>query len=219
MCKSGWLGAVLDRSGHGTPHLVVRPTLEDLVAHLGDVTVVGVHLPIGLPDDSRREADLEVRRLLTGRASSAVVTTPVRDAVYAETYGEANTLSRERTGAGVAKEAFDLRRQIVEVDRWLRQDLPFTVVEVHPEAALAVMAGTPLASRRRTAEGSAERRETLAQAGVFVPATAPGGAVPDDVIGACAAAWSAHRVKTGQALSFPGQAQTFSDGLPAVIRV
>jgi predicted RNase H-like nuclease len=197
----------------------VRPTLPDLLQHVGEVTVVGLHLPIGLPDDSRRDADLEVRRFLTGRSASAVVTTPVREAVYAETYGEANAISRERTGAGVAKEAFDRRRQIAEVDRWLRQDLPFTVVEVHPEAALAVMAGTPLASRRRTAEGSAERRDTLARAGVYVPTVAPGGAVPDEVIGACAAAWSAHRVKTGQALSFPAQPQTFSDGLPSAIRV
>src|SRR5699024_8217989 len=111
-------------------------------------------------DDSRRAADAELRRFL-GPQSSAVVGAPVRDAVYAGSDSEANRVNRERAGAGVSRQASDLRPRITEVDGWLRQDLPHQVVEVVPEASLAVMTGAPLESRRGSAAGGQERREAL----------------------------------------------------------
>lgn len=215
--RGGWLGAVLEPSGHGTPHLVVGPTLEQVVAEAGEVGVVAIDIPMGLPDSTRREADVQTRRFV-GAQASAVFTTPVRDAVYAISYGEANTFNRETIGSGVSRQAYELRRQIMEIDAWLRQDLPFTVVEVHPEASFTALAGAPLDSRRRSSEGAKERRDVLATAGVYVPGTAPHGVATDEVIDACAAALSAHRVKTGKALSFPEQPETFGDGIPAAIR-
>lgn len=217
-CRSGWVGAVLDASGHGTPHLIVRPTLAELVTEAGPLAVVAIHVPMGLPDDSRREADAQTRRFL-GPAGSSVFTTPVRDAVYAATFGEANQINRERLGSGISQQAYSLRPRIVEVDAWLRQDLPFAVVEVHPEASFAQMAGAPLASRKRSALGVDERRRALAAEGVAVPGTLPVGVGADDVVDACAAAWSAHRVKSGQARTFPESPQIFSDGVPSAIHV
>src|SRR5699024_9010132 len=70
--RSGWVGASLEASGHGTPHIVAGSSLADVVAQAGPVTVVAVNVPVGLPDDSRRAADAELRRLL-GPQSSAVV--------------------------------------------------------------------------------------------------------------------------------------------------
>ncbi|MDO5741056.1 MAG: DUF429 domain-containing protein [Ornithinimicrobium sp.] len=215
-CKVGWVGAVLDPSGTGTPILVVSDTIDNLVSQVGKVTVVGVDIPIGLPDDSRREADVQTRKFLVGKASS-VFTTPVREAVYAATYGEANAINRDKVGAGVSKQAYELRRKIIEVDRYLRQNLDFVLVEVHPEASLAELTGQPVASRKRTAEGAKERREALAAAGIYVPTTAPVGVATDDMIDACAAAWTAHRVKLGVASRFPAQPETFSDGIDAAI--
>ncbi|GAA1179577.1 hypothetical protein GCM10009584_21870 [Ornithinimicrobium humiphilum] len=217
-CRTGWVGAVLDPSGHGTPHLFVKPTIAELVAEAGPLAVVAVPVPIGLPDESRREADRQARTFL-GPAGAAVVPTPVRDAVYAATFGEANQVNRAKIGAGVAQQAYALRPRIVEVDAWLRQDLPFTVVEVSPEVSFAEMAGAPLGSRRRSHAGTEERRTVLADHGVVVPGALPVGVATDDVVDACAAAWTAHRVKTGQARSLPEQPETFSDGIPAAIHV
>lgn len=217
-CKGGWVGAVLDPSGHGTPHLIVRPTVAEVVAEAGRLAVVGIHVPMGLPDETRREADVQTRQFLSANGS-AVFTTPVRDAVYAATYGEANKLNRERIGSGVSQQAYSLRSRIVEVDAWLRQDLPSAVVEVHPEASFAQMSGAPLTSRKRSAQGAEERRRVLASHGVAVPGLLPSGAGADDVIDACAAAWTAHRVKTGAARTFPESPETFSDGIPAAVHV
>lgn len=213
--RSGWVGAVLDPSGTGTPSLVEGSTLEDVVAEVGRVTVVALDVPLGLPDEGRREADVQARRRLGGRQSSAVLTTPVREAVYAATFGEANAVSRERVGSGLSQQAYDLRRRIREVDAYARRDLPFTLVEVQPELVYAELAGAPLTTRRRSAEGARERREALATSGIFAPGQAPVGVATDDMLDACAAAWTAHRVKLGRAVTVPEQPQTFSDGIPA----
>lgn len=216
VARGGWVGALLDPSGHGTPLLFTGASVAEVVERAGAVAVVAVDIPIGLPDDTRRDADLQTRAFLPGKSSS-VFTTPVRDAVYAESYGRANALSRERVGSGVSQQAFELRKRIQEVDAWVRQDLPFVVAECHPEASFALMAGAPIASKKRSAEGAKDRRDTLAAHGIYVPLSAPTGVGTDDMVDACAAAWTAHRVKTGMARSFPDAPQTFSDGIPAAI--
>lgn len=216
--RSGWLGAVLDPTGHGTPHLITASSLPELLAQAGEVTVVAITVPMGLPDEGRREADVQTRRFL-GDQGSSVLTTPVRDAVYAVSHSEANSFNRAAGGAGVSSEAWDLRRRIQELDAWLRQDLPALVVETHPEAAFATLAGAPVSSRRRSGEGSTERRSLLATGGVYVPTSAPHGIGTDDLLDACAAAWSAHRVKNGEATTFPEEPARHSDGIAAAIHV
>lgn len=216
--RTGWLGAVLDPSGHGTPHLLVATSLQELLEQAGEVAVVAVTVPMGLPDQGRREADVQTRRFLGGQGST-VLTTPVRDAVYAASHGEANTANRAGGGSGVSSQAWELRRRMQELDAWVRQDLPALVVETHAEAAFATLAGAPVQSRRRSSEGSTERRALLASGGVYVPTSAPHGIGTDDLLDACAAAWSAHRVKNGEATTFPEEPQRHSDGIPAAVHV
>lgn len=216
VAKGGWVGALLEASGHGTPQMFVADSISDLLSHVGAVAVVAIDIPIGLPDESVREADAQTRAFVGPKASS-VFTTPVREAIYASTYAGANQINREVLGKGISQQAYGLRRRIMEIDAWVRQDLDFTLVEVHPEASFTELAGAPLLSRKRTGEGAQERREVLASAGVYVPGSPPRGAAPDDMIDACIAAWTAHRYKIGTARSLPEQPQTFSDGLPAAI--
>ncbi|QFG68270.1 DUF429 domain-containing protein [Ornithinimicrobium pratense] len=216
--RNGWLGALLESSGHGTPHLIAAASLQELLEKAGEVAVVAVTLPLGLPDQGRREADVQTRRFL-GDQGSTVLTTPVRDAVYAISHSEANAFNRAAGGSGVSSQAWELRRRMQELDAWVRQDLPALVVETHPEAAFATLAGAPLTSRRRTGDGTAERRSALATGGVYIPTSAPHGIATDDVLDACAAAWSAHRVKNGEATTFPGEPQRHSDGIPAAVHV
>lgn len=215
--RAGWVTAHLDASGHGTPAITRAATLAAAVQGT-DATVIGIAVPMGLPDDTRREADVQARKLL-GAQGSAVFNAPLRAALEAETFGEANAISRERLGSGISRQAYDLRRRILEVDAHLREDLPYEIVEVHPDVSLVELAGEPLASRKKSAEGATARRELLAGAGIHVPTSAPTGVATDEMIDACAAAWSAHRVKTGAARTVPESAQTFSDGVAAAVHV
>lgn len=218
-CRGGWVGAILDASGRGRVRVVVAATVAQVLDAAGEVAVVGVDIPIGLPDASRRAADVLTRSFLGRAKASSVFTTPTRAAVEEADYATANLRNRALVGIGLSKQAHGLRRSILEVDAWVRRGVPCPVLEVHPEASFAAMSGAALTTRKRTAEGAEHRRAVLAAVGIEAPREAPRGAGTDDLLDACAAAWSAYRVSRGEALTFPDAPEVFSDGLPAAIHV
>ena len=219
-CPGGWVGALLVPRAP-RPRVVVAPTIEALVETVRaelDVQVVGIDIPIGLPDSSIRQADVLARRALPGRASS-VFTTLTRPAYLAADRAAADTVNRGLSGQGVGAQAFALRAKILEVDAWLRSRPTVEVVEVHPEVSFATMTGGPLPGKR-TPEGQQARLAALAAAGVARPSVLKGtGYAPDDVLDACAVAWSAHRRATGEARWLPDPPEVFSDGIRAAIVV
>src|ERR1700716_2323536 len=87
-CKAGWVGVVL-HDGATTVH--VAKTIAALVADVemdGRLAVVGIDIPIGLPDTGRRQADVLASKLVGPRRSS-VFMTPVRAALEAGSHGAA----------------------------------------------------------------------------------------------------------------------------------
>jgi predicted RNase H-like nuclease/AcrR family transcriptional regulator len=216
----GWVGAVLV-PGVPRPRVVVAPTIELLVETVRadvDVQVVGIDIPIGLPDITIRQADVLARRELPGRASS-VFTTLTRPAYLAADRAAADAVNRGLSGQGVGAQAFALRAKILEVDAWLRGRPTLDVVEVHPEVSFATMTAGTLPGKR-TPEGQRARLEALTAAGIERPSVLKGsGYAPDDVLDACAVAWSAHRRATGGARWLPDPPEVFSDGIRAAIVV
>ena len=219
-CPGGWVGAVLV-PGAPRPRVVVAPTIELLVETVRadlDVQVVGIDIPIGLPDSTIRQADVLARRALPGRASS-VFTTLTRSAYVATDRAAADGVNRGLSGQGVGTQAFALRAKILEVDAWLRSRPTVEVVEVHPEVSFTTMTGCPLPGKR-TPEGQQARLAALDGAGIARPSVLKGtGYAPDDVLDACAVAWSAHRRATGDARWLPDPPEVFSDGIRAAIVV
>lgn len=221
-CTAGWVGAVLV-PGAPRPRVVVAPTIDALVETVReevDVRVVGIDIPIGLPDTTTRQADALARRALPGRASS-VFTTLTRAAYLAADRAAADAVNRGLSGQGVGAQAFALRPKILEVDAWLRTRPTVDVVEVHPEVSFAAMrGGAPVPAGKRTDDGQRQRLEALAAAGVARPSVLSGrGYGADDVLDACAVAWSAARRAAGVARSLPDPPEVFSDGIPAAIVV
>lgn len=229
VCPGGWVGiAVAGR--HVQAYAAAR--IGDLVAQAaadGPLAVVGIDMPIGLPDVTTRRADLLARSAVGPRRSS-VFLTPVRPAVGAPTHAEAVATSRRLTGAGISIQAFGLRHTVTQVEDWLRQDLHVAdgrcrrggsaVVEVHPEVSFAALHTAPLTTRKSTWAGARQRHALLAGAGIVLPddlGPAGGRAGVDDVLDAAVVAWTALRVASGQARRLPDPPETFSDGLPAAI--
>lgn len=218
-CRAGWVGVVLE-PGAPRPRVVVAPAIGDLVATVREslgLRVVAIDIPIGLPDKTVRVADQLARKRLKGRSSS-VFATLTRPAYTATSRLEADGLNRGLVGQGVGAQAFALREKVLEVDAWLRTRPTVSVIEVHPELSFATMTGAPLASPKRTDDGRAERLAALAAAGVARPSVLEGqGYAADDVLDACAAAWTAARRASGLAHSLPDPPEVFSDGIPAAI--
>jgi predicted RNase H-like nuclease/NTP pyrophosphatase (non-canonical NTP hydrolase) len=212
-CRAGWFGVLL---GRGPARAMVAPTLAELLDLVDDVECVAVDIPMGLPDAGERAAEGAVRARLTGRTSS-VFSTLVREAYEAETYDEGLAVHRRVAGKGFSKQSWALRAKILEADAFRRSFVRAPMVEVHPELSFAHLAGAPMAAGKKTPEGRAARREALVAVGIHPPHHLPGGVAEDDLLDACAAAWSAARVARGEAVSHPEVPETFSDGWPAAI--
>ncbi|KQU68151.1 DUF429 domain-containing protein [Phycicoccus sp. Root101] len=218
-CTAGWVGAILE-PGAPRPRIAVAGTIGGLVETVRQslgIQVVGIDIPIGLPDDSTRQADALARKVLKGKASS-VFTTLTRAAYAAGSRSEADTVNRSLSGQGVGAQAFALRPKILEVDTWLRSRPTVMVLEVHPELSYATMAGAPLLDNKKTDEGRRARLAALSAAGLASPSVLSGpGYAADDVLDACAVAWTAARRAAGLATPLPDPPEVFSDGIPAAI--
>lgn len=221
-CPGGWVGVVLDRELRAQVFLGRTITeLVELVEESTPVAVVAIDIPIGLPDSTGRVADAEARRVLVGKSSS-VFSTPTRAALEAGTYAEGRAANLAATGGGtsVSAQAYALREKVLQVDAWVRSGPQpgVRVIEVHPEVSFMRMAGAPVLARKKDPEGVLARREALAVHGIAAPAWFRGaGFGEDDLLDACAAAWSAVRHSLGVAESFPARPEVFSDGIPAAI--
>jgi predicted RNase H-like nuclease len=218
-CPAGWVGAILE-PGAPRPRLAVAATIGGLVETVRQslgIEAVAIDIPIGLPDDTLRKADALAREALAGNASS-VLTTLTRAAYREEARTAADAVNRALTGQGVGAPAFALRERVLEVDAWVRSRPTVMVIEVHPELSFAMMAGGPIEADKKTDEGQRARLAALAAAGLASPSVLTGtGYAADDVIDACAAAWTAARRTSGVARPLPDPPQIFTDGIPAAI--
>jgi predicted RNase H-like nuclease len=125
----------------------------------------------------------------------------VRDVLSAKTYDEALRISRQRCGKGISKQTWHLVPKIAEVEAWF-VGAPCPVYEVFPEAAFGAMVGCVVAERKRSRDGEEIRRRALDAQGVAPPARLSG-VGRDDLLDACAVAWSARRLAHGEGACVP----------------
>ena len=221
-CPGGWVGVLLHPDRPPSVHHASRigPLVEQ-VRESTAVAVVAIDIPLGLPDGGVRQADVLARRELPGKGSS-VFTTLTRAAYGAPSYAEAREANLRATGGthSASAQAWALREKILDADTWVRSGPPMSVIEVHPELAFARMAGAPLLPGKRTTEGVQARRAALHSVGLTPPGWFRGSPfAEDDLLDACAAAWSGWRHSVGRAECFPEPPEVFGDGIPAAIRV
>jgi len=219
-CKAGWIGIALDGN---TIRGYLEPTIGELVTEAesdGPLDVVAVDIPIGMPDEGLRTADVEARKAVGNKLISSVFMTPVRSTLNETRHEFASAINRRHTGQGMSIQAFGILPKVREVDTWLRRTGHRSVVEVHPEVSFAMLAGRPLTVRKSTWAGVHERCRLLREAGIEIPANlgvAGTRAAVDDVLDAAVAAWTARRVSQGKAETLPQNPQEFSDGLTCAI--
>jgi len=194
--RGRWVGALL------TGRTVELLVLEDVATVLAvpDVELVAIDMPIGLSDDGVRTCDIAARKLL-GPAGSSVFQTPVRAVLQTDDYAEARALSRAHTTPPRAPsaQAFQLVRAIRQLDDALGDPPSDRVVEVHPELAFRAI-DRRVTDPKVTARGTMQRLSALsAVMDVERALTDAPRLVPMvDALDACAAAWSAQRLREGR---------------------
>ena len=203
--RGAWAGALLEGRA------VTLLALPDVAAVLAvpDVDVVGIDMPIGLPDNRSRRCDDDARLLLRASgAGSSVFPTPVRAVLATDDYAEARALSRAATDPPRAPsaQAFRLVKAIRALDDALGDPPAGHVVEVHPELAFRALDGQ-VRDPKATARGMAQRLAALRgvmdveEALLAAPRRVP----VVDAIDACAVAWSAQRIADGRGESVGGE--------------
>lgn len=214
----------LDASGVAPPRLDLIATAAEALLGPDAPAILGVDMPMGLPDLAEpggRACEREARARLGPRRAS-VFSAPCRAALACGDYLSALAANRSGGGPGLSKQAFNLSPKLREVDALARGPHGARLREVHPELAFALMAGVPMAWPKRRAEGRAERLAALEQTGFPRALLEPHpfrrvDAAPDDVLDACAVAWSAARILRGQALRLPQRPSRDAFGLEMAI--
>jgi len=203
-CKGGWVAVAWhdDSSAPVEAHVVSR--FEDVIAM--DAEIIAVDIPIGLPDIARngRGCDGEARRRLKGKASS-VFPAPARPTLQARDHGEASAINRRFSDPshGISAQAYNILAKIAEVDRLISPSLQSRVHEVHPELCFYTMNGDKSVREKKREAGGQERRIALLRENGFPFDRTKHPASPrrywglDDLIDACACAWSARRIRDG----------------------
>ena len=230
-CRDGWIVALV-RPDRDEARVEIVPHFSELAAARPAPAIIGVDMPIGLPDRTGpggRAAENAVRPLL-GERQSSVFSVPSRSAIYTDDYGEARrkALQTSEPPRSVAKQLFNIAPKIREVDAALRADcaLAARTFEIHPEVAFWRLNGDAALSEPKKVKsrchepGLALRRRLLIAAGLpraVVEGEPPKGAGPDDLLDALACAAIARRIHAGTANSFPQPPPRDAYGLPMAI--
>ncbi len=158
-CRGGWFAVALVNQHW---RFDVFPNVGALWASYRDTDVILIDIPIGLAEDTQRLADTEAQRLLHERRST-VFAVPVRAAVYASAFAEANSINRSITGRGISKQVWNITPKIREVDALLRTDIHARQKfrEGHPEVAFWGLTGHHMRHPKRGNAGYNERMAVL----------------------------------------------------------
>lgn len=227
-CRTGWVVARRPLSSAEPCLLSIAGRFEDILALAPSPVVIGIDMPIGLPDRSLpgQRPDTAARTVLGARQSS-IFSVPSRAAVYTEGYAEACDVASATSEPPrkVSKQAFHLFPKIREIDALMTPELQGQVYEVHPEVAFwAMNREQPLDLPKKVKSqpypaGLALRLDLLKAQGypadLLNSASRQLGRAAglDDILDAAAVSWTAARIARGEARRFPADPTIDGRGL------
>lgn len=222
-CKAGWVMVTWSGNPEASPEATLITHFRDALASAAKI--MAVDMPIGLPQLSGRTCERETRARL-GERQSSVFAVPSRAAIMQEDYYTSCQVNLENSNPPrkVSKQCFMLFPKIREIDAIITPELQSRVWEVHPELCFWTMNGgqpVPLAKKikSRPSPGGMElRRDLLARNGFPIdrlqhPSWPKSQVAEDDILDACACAWSAARIARGEHVSMPAEPEFDARGL------
>ncbi|HEV2351782.1 MAG TPA: DUF429 domain-containing protein [Terriglobia bacterium] len=210
-CSGGWLCFKLNLQSRQT-EVKVHCSFADVISEIQSAKLSAVDIPIGLPDSSSRDCDLNARRQLGKPRSTSVFPPPVRSALNAMNYQQACALNRKACGKALTKQTYAICKKILEVDMLMSQKEQSRIYEVHPEVCSWALNGfVSMRYSKRKAEGHRDRQKLLSfqypEIKQHVSQLVRREARADDLLDAAAAAWTAERIAKGKATHIPTNPQ------------
>jgi len=162
-CIGGWVAVSITNTGF---EIKIIGSIGEAFLNHNSCDCVLVDMPIGLPDNiDDVRPDGAVRAILKGKASS-VFSTPCRQAVYENTYSEANETNRQVLEKGLSKQSYAICGKIKEIDQYLENNPQYKnrLLESHPELCFAKLNdGKPILENKHRPEGLSRRIELLSR--------------------------------------------------------
>ncbi len=221
-CESKWC-VVLLHVGTGELRARIVPTFSELLTIPENPSIVAIDIPIGLPEFTPaggRSCERQARRAL-GLRASCVFNAVGRRTLKASSHSEANHVSLAGGGIRLSIQAWGLAAKLREADEAMTPERQRIIHEVHPEVSFwAMNRGAPMSRPKKTPEGARDRTYALIRSGFPADIPQPSLALKarrDDILDACAAAWSARRVLEGRAGRLPTIVERDSRGLDMAI--
>lgn len=137
---------------------------DDLKKAFDEYDRVFVDMPIGLEDENyTRECDRLLRKKLGSEYSSSVFSPPIRPALHAPSYVEANMESYEYTEKNLTVQAWNITPKIKTIDTFLIQypELKEVVLESHPELLFRNLNGGMIYQKKNTKKGLRHRLDLV----------------------------------------------------------
>ena len=224
-CKLGWILISFDE---GQEHYEVLSDQEELESVLGDYDRIFVDMPIGLQEDEyTRTCDLELRKVLGSEYSSSVFSPPIRPALYAPTYAEANLTSFEYTEKKLTLQSWNITPKIKMLDELLQKHEGWgeKVLESHPEWLFQNLNDGMIFQKKNLKKGIRHRLELLIQenewAGEFFRVIKEeyrrADVGEDDIVDAMVLAYYANQSVARGLRTIPNDPPKDSKGLPMAI--
>lgn len=160
-CKAGWLLISFDE---GAEKYEVLRDRDELKEAFETYDRIFIDMPIGLEDeDYTRRADELLRKKLGGEYASSVFSPPIRPALMAPSYVEANMISYEYNEKKLTLQAWNITPKIQLVDELLRADktLVEKVLESHPELLFQTFNGGMIYQKKNLKKGIKHRLELM----------------------------------------------------------
>jgi predicted RNase H-like nuclease len=200
--KGRWVFVVLNDGLFDRAFL--SPSIESAVDEVADAAVIGIDMPIGLPEPGRRRpADVQARKYVGPRWQS-VFMAPSVELLMAPSHAQANDLAKAKGWEGISAQTYALRTMILQVGPVADRDT--RVHEVHPEVSF-VRANdeAPLRWSKASWNGQAIRRRILQDHRIIIPDELRDAGVAGvaDLLDSAIVAWSAARVAAGHGEPLP----------------
>lgn len=132
-CKAGWIYVSLSekKCNYG-----ICNDISELISKVDSDAQILIDMPIGLPDKSFRQCDIQARKTIGNRGSS-VFNVPTRNAVYASDYNESKKFNSQLTGKMFSKQLWCIVPKIIQLDTYLSENPNQVqrIKESHPEVA------------------------------------------------------------------------------------
>ena len=207
-CKDGWIVVSCPVFAFSEARARHYESLVELKNDFTKSSICIIDMPIGIEHNKpNRSCDTAARKFLANR-SSTIFSPPCHDALFSQTYEEANAINKQKTGKGISKQSWFLSKKIIETQNFMRYKKGLNLKEGHPECSFAEYLGEPILDNKKGMRGIFKRLEILTNLNFQVtklvemlPKKAKIGI--DDLLDAAILCWTASRFMSGDIKTLP----------------